>query len=420
MRVALWSAALVAVSPFLIWYSSAATFYSFMIALTMLSFYMLVRSMTRSGWMNWAGYLAATTAVYLTYFYAAILVAAAFFVYWLLGSRKGRELWIFLSCQAMLLAVALPVFVVSRLAVTEPTKRLTFGPGEIKTVLIGIAVSPYALIGGWLEPMVSYSGREGLPVFHLLITGLVLLTGLALFLTKGFRRRFDRKLIAVGVFTLFLIAGPLALQVANQARMSGRLYIWALPFLIIFAAAMLTGATGRLRTGMAAASLAGLLCLSVWQLASPPVRDADWQQLMSKVRTQWKEGDRLACFPLHNCTLAADYYLPDLSGIVGGMPLANGQGVFFMPPGARWTGYGSGYWAEYGITPPLTGAELNRRLGNDLAGARRVWLIGQSGLLDQQPDIDRTLEAGWRPAEKTTYGHFDLILYDERSGSPAG
>lgn len=419
-RTGLWSAALVAVSPFLIWYSRAVTFYSFMIALTMLSFYMLTRCATRGGWKNWTGYVLSSFAMVLTYFYAAILIGAAFFAYLLLRRKEKSNLVSFLISQTLLLATLPFAFRLSRLAITEPTQRLSFGPGEIMTTWKGIAVSPFAIIGGWLDPVVNYTGREAPPLFHFLIAFLAVSAGAAaLVISKRFRGLFDRKLIAVLFYTFLLVAGPLALQAANQGRMSGRLYVWAVPFFMISMAALLTRVPGPLKTFIAAATVAALLSLSLWQLTEPPMRDADWHGVMNGIAREWQEGDRLACFPLHNCTLAADYYLPQQTAIVGGMPVGNGRGAFFMAPGARWTGYNSGYWAEYGITPPLSGQDLEARLASDLAGAPRVWLIAQKGLLDQQPDIRRTLEGSWDLVEKKDLGHFELMLFGPRDGGTA-
>lgn len=418
-RTGLWSAALVAASPFLVWYSRAVTFYSFMIALAMLSFYLLIRAMDRGGWMNWASYVAASLALYMTYFYAAVFTLAVFIFYWLARERtpKNRSgLALFLASQAVIFSASLPVFLSSRLAITEPTKRLTFGLSELRTALTGIAVSPFALVGGWLEPVVNYSGRGSLPVYHLLGAALLVLAGSSLLLWRRFRVEIDRKLLALAGFTFLLVAGPLVLQVANQGRMSGRLYVWAVPFALICAAALLTRFPARAVTVLLAAGVAGLMCLSIWQLARPPLRDADWRRIMGDVSAQWQQGDRLACFPLHNCTLAADYYLPQARDIAGGMPAGLSQGVFFMEPGSRWTGYRTGYWAEYGVTPPLEGPELMARVGSDLSGSERIWLITQTGLMDQQPEIREVLESSWEQASYTGYGYFELMLFKPPRG----
>ena len=52
-RDGLWAAAFAAASPLLVWYARAGNFYSFMIALTALCFWLLVRASRRGGWLDW-------------------------------------------------------------------------------------------------------------------------------------------------------------------------------------------------------------------------------------------------------------------------------------------------------------------------------------------------------------------------------
>jgi uncharacterized membrane protein len=70
--VGLWAAALAAVSPFLIWHSRDATDYSWLIAVSTLSLYLLARSARRSGWANWAAYvIVSAAALFPCYFLVA-------------------------------------------------------------------------------------------------------------------------------------------------------------------------------------------------------------------------------------------------------------------------------------------------------------------------------------------------------------
>ena len=87
-RAGLWAAAFAAVSPLLIWYARANTFYATLIALTALSFWLLVRASLRGGWGSWAAYTAAAAAVLFCYFFGIVFVGAGWFFFLLL--RRGQ------------------------------------------------------------------------------------------------------------------------------------------------------------------------------------------------------------------------------------------------------------------------------------------------------------------------------------------
>lgn len=142
-----------AVSPFLVWYSRDATSYSWLIMLSALSFYLLLRAVRAGGWKHWALWVLATTVlVYSHYFAVAALVAqaAAF-----LMLRQGTPLKPWLIAQAALAPLVAGSLLLSRsagdmvrIAVPDPVAVLK----GIGTALLAAAV---LLLG-----MSYYTGLE--------------------------------------------------------------------------------------------------------------------------------------------------------------------------------------------------------------------------------------------------------------------
>jgi 4-amino-4-deoxy-L-arabinose transferase-like glycosyltransferase len=418
-KAGLWGAAFTSLSPLLVWYSRAATFYSFMIALATLSFYMLVRCSRHGGWLNWAGYTIATVAVFSTYFFAGVLLVAGTAVFLLLRSRDNGRLVPWLVCTSLLCAAAIASFFASRQAISESTSRLHFpGMDELLRLIYGIALAPFVLSAGPLDEAMNYKGTEGAPKSHLLALLLVIVVTVVIMgVSPRVRRWFTMKETrAVCLYAAILVAGPLALQIANQGLLSGRFYVWAAPVLMLLAGAAVAAIPGKKQVVAGVAILVGLIFLSGWTLSGGHIaRDADWQGMLGIVADQKQDQDRMLCFPLHNCVMAAGYYLPGEMSIVGGMPSMTDNRVYFMPRGAEWTGYRSGYWAGTGASPPLGDGDLGARVSEDLAGAGRVWLVAEPQMLQKYPEVGEALGENWTNVGEWDYGYFKLGLYERHN-----
>ncbi|MEK7816664.1 MAG: glycosyltransferase family 39 protein, partial [Actinomycetota bacterium] len=211
-QAGLWGAAFAAFSPLLVWYSREATMYSFLIALSLLSFYLLARCALRGGWKNWCGYVAATAAALMTSFLSPVLLAAQAPLYWLLrdGHRSRARHW-FIS-QAALAAIALGIILMARTGTTEGWATWT-GP-SVPRVLNGIVRAPYVLAGGWIiEAAAGFPHPEmpDIPVWLLWLgAGLFLIVcAAAIPAVTGWRRLIVQKnTLAVAACTFILFVGP--------------------------------------------------------------------------------------------------------------------------------------------------------------------------------------------------------------------
>lgn len=427
-RAGLWAALFMALSPLMVMHSRAATFYSLLFTLTVLSFYMLVRAAKGGGRWSWIGYAAATVALFLIYFYAVTVPLAGLAVFWYLRSRRGdmngrrppRDLIAFFACEALFALAAVTTYVVTSTAISEPTTRLSLARlHDIGPLLDSFAVAPYVLFVGTVDAVNSFNfGKAAAhPFGHIAVVGLAVAIVAAIALRS---RSFRDQLVNNGtkslvLFTAVLICFPMTLHYINQGQLSGRFFSWAAPFLMLLIAAVVTALPSRVAIVAGVGVAAVLLSLTIYEIAFRGNPDADWRGMMAQISSERQDGDILYCFPLHNCTLAANYYLQSPIAIAGGIPASGPDEIFFMEPGARWTGYGTGYWGGKGATPAVTGNELTERISADLAGGDRFWLITTSGWLDGNDLIAGTIAAGWTEEYHHEYAPFSLGLYHRQA-----
>ncbi|MBI5869697.1 MAG: glycosyltransferase family 39 protein [Actinobacteria bacterium] len=417
-RAGLWAAAFTALSPLLVMYSRANTFYSLMIALTALSFWLLVRASLRSGWVNWAAYTAAAAAVMMSYFFGAVMVGAGWLVFWIIRNREDSKLTPWIASQSLLLAVTAGSFLLSKEAISEPSRLAIPSAGRLLAFFYMLAVSPFVLVAGRIDPSIVFSGTESKPVSHVAALGVVVIALVLAFVFSGRLRELllTKETIALAIYVVLMMAGPQLLQMINGGRLSSRFYVWAVPAFMLLVGAVVAAIPRRIGIALGGIFLAALFSFSFIEVQYKDSGDADWRALMGTVADNQVEGDLLVSFPMHNGQLAASYYLPQQLPIVGGMLSQSSDAIYFMQPGETWGGYKSGYWVGSGAEPPLSGVEQEERIKMDIAGADRLWLVSEQDMLSKFPGVKRVLDEGWVEKGRWDYAPFVLILYEPRPG----
>ncbi len=417
-RTGLWAAALAAFSPFLIWYSREATSYSWLVMVTTLSFFTLVRCSRRDGWKNWAGYIAATTVAFFTHFFAAVFLVPGFTIYWLLRERKKS------SIKAWSISQAVLVFMLglSLYAKAIVDGSVSYHFPNLKELGYGLIASPFVLIGGkegndfaggWVVSGVSRRGLLALALAALIVISLAV-AGVQLF--KQLR---TRQSLALTLYMAILVAGPaLMITSIEGPPFACRYYLWAAPIFVMLLAVPLAALPSK------AVLIAGPMIILVFitlTLAGFGIENYDWRGPMQKVAADRQPGDRVLCFPVHHCVVAASHYIPEGIDLTGGA--LDGQrpdGAYFTTqPGAVWTGYKN--WAEYTF---MTGSDFENRLKSETDGAGRIWLIAGDGLAMDYPGgqvVEETLEKeNWRKAGRWNYPPLAVTLFVSQPGSGAG
>jgi 4-amino-4-deoxy-L-arabinose transferase-like glycosyltransferase len=394
-QAGLWAAALGAVSPMLIWHSRAATFYSFLITLTTLSLYFLVRAAYSGGKRNWAAYVAATIAVYLTSFFGAVLQLTGFLVFWMLRGKKPGQLKPFLISQSLLISMVLLTLAVYQTGAAWDTSGASLPPFSSFYLLAkAILAAPLIMIGGdpgsgtgnsiWISEWMA-----GTPARSLMLVAVSILVTVIFvaFIGAGLRKRVNVNVVSMLVVALVLTSVTLFLAFINHDAMTSRFYIWAVPPLLVFFAALISSLSRRVQYLAGGTVLSMMLALAVWGVWIVPGLQDQISEVTPLLSEQYRDGDLVYGFPLNDRTVVDAYYLPDAPPPAGGFAAAGSDEMYFMPPGESWTGYRSGYWIGTGETPPIAGSELEDRVAEDIEGAARIWLIMPTHYHDDYPEI---------------------------------
>ncbi|MCB0257875.1 MAG: glycosyltransferase family 39 protein, partial [Anaerolineae bacterium] len=134
--VALWSALLVAVSPFNIWYSQEVRMYTLGTALGLVATYALVKGIATNRLQPWLGYvIAATVGLYTLYYFAFLLITInSFILLRQLITRRSIKSWLIANTY-VLLAYALWLPTAWRQATNPPVPPWRSMPQLGQTIL---------------------------------------------------------------------------------------------------------------------------------------------------------------------------------------------------------------------------------------------------------------------------------------------
>jgi mannosyltransferase len=263
VRAGLTAAALAAVSPFLVFYSSEARPYALLLALTLGSTVALLRAVETGerGW--WAAYAALSCAAIYTHF-TAVFVLGLQFVWALVAVPRRRRALIGANVVAAVLFVPwIPNLI--RTARSPGTKLYgTLQPFTAHAVRIDLG---QLLLGQSEQPVSSIPGRVAVA---LILAALLVAAAIAIFWRGQDRARPD--VAARHVLLVLLALGvPVAMGVYSSVRPSvwdSRNLISCWPAWAVLAAAILTAPRWPWRIALVAVVLAALTFGSVKDLAA--------------------------------------------------------------------------------------------------------------------------------------------------------
>ncbi|MCB0214178.1 MAG: glycosyltransferase family 39 protein [Anaerolineae bacterium] len=281
--VALWSALLVAVSPYHIWYSQEVRMYTLGAALGMAAAYCLVKAVREDRIQNWLGYaLAATGGLYTLYYFAFLLVVInGFMVVWLLLKRRMRQGFV-VSNVYILIAYGVWLPIAWRQVTNPPVPPWRSFP-QLSTIMIEswTALS----LGQSVEPQ---------HVWPILLLMLVL-AGLGV---VYFRMREER--FPAGRFLIAYTFGPLLLMTLISFFVPlyhvRYLFIYATAFYIILGAGFvwLADRTPIWSVGLVASIIVSTSFYSITQFHSnPKYRADDFRGAVEFIEQHWQPGDAL-------------------------------------------------------------------------------------------------------------------------------
>ncbi len=314
-RTALAAGALVAVNPFLLWFSTEARAYALATALATGALVLLVRLLARDAddesdeppridGRQFAVWAALAAGALLTHYATAFVIGAQAII--LLSRRGTRLAWAAVAAVAAVGAALVPLAVAQRNNGFAQTFEEVGTPLMERTAQIS---KQFAI--GYDAPLESIAGGVA-------IVALVLGVVLVLLSERELRQRALVPL-AVGVagvaapIALAAIVAPLPFSLTGLDVVSSRYLLPALPALLVVAAAGFTAGTrSLLGPALVAALAAGWLAVSVAVAADPRLQTrADWQGVEEALGPAPESGRAIVTSPSNGAlVLTGAYRLP--------------------------------------------------------------------------------------------------------------
>ncbi len=277
-RAAVVAAGLVALSPFLVWYSQEARAYALLALLGTASFGLAARARREPTWRALIGWGAVSALALATHYFAIFAIAAE--TVWLFGGLAGRrrQLGVAVGVPVAIGAALLPLLLYQNAHVPRPWTSV-FGPrDQFAATVEEFAVGP---TWTWLIH------RPGVAVAF--VCGAIAIWALV---RRGRVRERRGALIAAAVALAILVV-PLALSLVGPTYLAPRNVIVALPIGAIVLAAGLAAGRAGLVAGVALAAL--WLAIDVAVPLTPALQRAPWRQVAADLGTS--PGPRLLLLP---------------------------------------------------------------------------------------------------------------------------
>jgi len=293
---------LVALSPYLVWYSQEGKMYALVLALALLSVYLYVQALERGGFWRWLGHVVVTSLCLYVHVLAALIVPlqALLFVVWWPRYRARWRGW--LAAVAALTLPYLPLALWEiRILLSEFTTGHKFVPlpQMLNTMLLAFAQGLWP-VHNWLT--------IGVFVF-LLLAGAILPEK-----TNGWRITVTLLLwFFFPVVSVYLISLKMPIFL-------DRYLIWIAPafYLLTARGVIEIGRRSRLLAAVVLVTLVVLNSRALWWQAHTPIK-SDFRAAAAYVRQQ-RTPDELIIFHISYVRPTFEYYYGDSSPYADGIP----------------------------------------------------------------------------------------------------
>ena len=291
-RVALLAAGLVAVNPFLVWYSQEARSYALLVLVATVSLLLFARAREEPSPSRFVAWAAAATVALCVHYFAFFLVLPEALL--LLRERRASAGWR-LGSLAM---VALPAIALLVLARVQSGRTYYFSHAPLG---VRVAQVPEFFLAGFTPP----AGRVALA-----LAGAAALVGAALFVLRADPGERRGAMIAGGIGLCALLV-PVVLAIGGADYLNARNVIGALVPLLI---ALACGLAARRPRGVGVGAAALLVAVSLVMVFKVPddagAQRTHWQQI-ARALDDTAKPRAILLLGAHTWSRILGFYLPD-------------------------------------------------------------------------------------------------------------
>jgi len=378
-RLAILGSLLVAVSPYLVWYSQEAKMYALLTAGALLSWYLYLRSLEEGGWGAWVSYVVATSLCMYLHLLAVLLIPTQAAAFLLQCWRYRGRIRPWLGAMAALTLPYLPFagWEIPLLFSDFQTGHPFYPLDQILTILLqafSLGITPHPSLRV-LFPL--FQGLIGLFLYEGLIVTLFLgLAGLLLY-----RNRESLQL----VLCWFLLPPVIIYLISlGMPIFNARYLIWIAPAFLLLLGMGLVAVREQSRL-LFILCLIGLLIVDVqalWVQSHVPIK-SDFRQAAAYVRAHRQPNEPIL-FLIPHIRHTFEYYYGLADPWVGG-PYTNA-----------------------GLSPE----EVDQRLRKAIDGVQSLWLVmSEPELWDERGLVWQWLESNRQRTDEAAFARVGVARY---------
>jgi mannosyltransferase len=381
-NVPLLAALLVAINPYLVWYSQEGKMYGWLTALTLAALLAFLAALQHGQWWRWLVFLTLLTVAALHHVWAVLLIPICA-VWLLLLWPDYRQRWL-----PYLLTLAIPLVPYFQLVGWWQLRLFTtpdFQTGHPFVPMPQMATNLATAFSQGVARSPNLWVISGLT--FVLLAGSVL--GGRSMSGTGYAYAWRRLRVSL-LLLAWLLLPPLLLYLISLSKplYTDRYVIWIGPALLLLLAQGVA-ALARVWRPLGWIALIALLAaglLSGWRQMQTPIK-SDFRAVAAHVEARRQQGDQLL-FQMPYNRITYEYYAGPQAHVIDG----------------RYTNSGS------------TEAQVDQEMRHDVAGTPAVWLIAsEEEMWDQRRLVRQWLEAWGAATDQQAFARVQVVRYANKT-----